>query len=576
MKFDRYDTPKVAAERVDAGPSGQLPISTSNPGLAVGRAIADLGEVGVKFAEEKKRAETYRSADAELRFAEEVQGLLYSSKGGYLTKQNAEALDTESVHERIEALRQKYAPKGLSKESAEEYDRRTRVRALSYKETVELHAAGQRKAIYSATVDLMIKRSKDEAVKNYTKPKEIEDQMTLATPLLADYLKGLHISAPMIEGILKEYEEDVYEAVLGAYKGNRQPLAGKKYLDMIRKRLGAKATAWDGAFGAQGDAQETERLSTEAWARLEDESTDPATKRFNPDLARAALVELYEPAVRTKIETEVEKSIATAVAAQREEDVQRLSRLSRGVRKTSRLDRQSEDFLNLDQLGKDKAEELEEARHRELRADDATARREQASLDSIAESQFYQIPTLEERAALTPEQIEGTYTYASQKMRERIKAKAVAAGMIVKKSQQASYKEFITRVIEIQKALPAKRGQKFRQKMLAWYDERIMTDTPITDDEMIRTLNERVRMRETWGANEYDFELDNPDDYDLAEHQPVARARGATARPTAATKQEASARRLPPPKPGKVWVERDGQVGQVSESSVRATDKRIK
>jgi hypothetical protein len=584
MRFDTWDTPKVASERVNVGPASQLPVSGTAPGRQIAEGIDSIG-MGVKqYTAERDRAEQYVAADREVRFAEEVQGVLRGSKDpitgeatpGFLSEQGERALDTAGVKEKIEALRQKYAA-GLNPKALASYERRTRVRALSYSETIEVHAAGQRRQLYEATVANMVEGAKNDALLNYSDPKKIEEQLTLATPLLVTYLRDdLRLSGPVIEKKVREFEADVYGEVLKKYRANKQPQAGKAYLELIKDKLGPKAVDWEAHFNDLSEAQETERLSTEAWSVLEDQATDSVTGRFNDDLARSALVELYEPAARAKIESEIERSIAVKVAGQREADVQRLARLERGVRATGKLDKQSVDFLNLDDRGKDAAEAMVETRQRVLRSDKAEARREQAALDSIAESKFYQIPSIEERAALTPAQVEANYPYASPKQREEIKAHVVAAQIITKKRQQANYKEMITQVNEVKKALPDKRAAVFAQKLQAWYDAQVLADKIPTDAEVSQRINNMVISYDTWGSDSYGFELEDTAGLDVAENQPVARARNALARPNAPTKPAPQVRTLPPPKPGKVWVERDGQVGQVSETSVRSTDKRIK
>lgn len=536
MKFDKWDVPQVKSVGVDVGPSSQMPTSARSgaDSLVEGAnaLAAGVSRLGQKFAAEKETAETFVARQRDLEFAEEASALAVA----FRERRLEDALDTADTHDKIEALRQKHMANLPGKAAQDDYEIRSRVRAQTLRNSIEEHASSQRLAQYEKIAESTVNTMLSGAVANYTDPAKVEEQLALGLPTILLHLeKNLGLRGKQVEQALDAVQGKVYEAVLDTYKANKQFAAGATYLETVKAALGPRANAWKATLGDLADKAETERMSTEAWGRLQNEATDPVNGRFNPELAKAALVELYpDAAVRERIEADIEKEITTAVSAQRVEDAQRIARLSKMVRATGHVDRLSDDYTRLDDIGQDTADKLEETHFRQQRGDRAEARREQANYDSIAKSQFFQIPTLEERAAVTREVVDGMFPDASPARREEILKWAVAADNIVKKGQQSTHAEFARQVDSGFKALPKKRAQAFRDHISAWYYERALEDRPITDEEVTNKINRALLMHEVWGSNIYGFELEAAGyDYEppVADDQPIERARASLSRP---------------------------------------------
>lgn len=400
MKFDKLDNPQVRTTGVEVGPSSQLPVSHVSGAQPIVEGLNDIGQAAATFQNERRKSNLFRARQSELKFAEEANQIEIE----FRNQKGDAALDTASTRDAIETVRQKYAGDLQSDEARADYDLRTRLRMLAMVDGVEKHAADQRVKIYGAVADRALSDMKDSAVKDYNNPAKIEQALQLGLSTMMEYLSG-HLGLPdaQVDQALEQAQRQVYGKVLKAYIGNRQFIAGREYFNQIKEHMGSEAEEWSAAFNKAADDAEVEAMATEAWTRIQAEATDSVFGRFNPELAREALTQLYSPEVRARIEKDINTEIATAKAAQAEEDNQRLARLSKEIRDTGRLDKRMMDYRSLDDVGQDKAEHDAEVAAR-IKANDNSQKSYQRMINRIGLNAFYDLPP-EEQANLKDEEI---------------------------------------------------------------------------------------------------------------------------------------------------------------------------
>jgi hypothetical protein len=275
MKFDKYDSPQIQPTGAATGPGSQLTISHAGNG----EVAAHIGEIGSKlgavFAEEQIKADKFSAQDRELKFATEANDLLNNSTSGYLFQEGEQALDTAGVHDKLEALRQKYAGTLQTDASKQQFDLRTRVRMQSYSNAVENHAGQERRKVYAATADATVKDALDNARLAKGNPELIESVIAMAEGPLADHFRlNLGLPAEKVQQLLGAFQSDVYESVLQEYQAKDQGIEGLQYLNTIRDRLEIKrgdggvsnrAAHWDGIFKPMVTRESGESLAEMAF-----------------------------------------------------------------------------------------------------------------------------------------------------------------------------------------------------------------------------------------------------------------------------------------------------------------------
>lgn len=533
MKLERYDELQVRQEGVSVGPGSQTPTysRSGSDGLAqgIGSLATAASKIGAIVDEERQRAEEMKVSDSDLRFAQEASDILYNGETGYLNTQGGNALDTGSVHEKIEALRQKYVA-GLPTQRAQEaFDRRSRVRADAFRTTVERHAGAEREKLYDATVAQAQQVAQDGAVLVYNQFDEktgvnekVETLIALNFETLVPYLRNKGVPADQIEKAKDASAAKVYAAVLGEYKAKRDFTGGKKFLESVRDHMGDKAAAFETIFneGAKEAEIAKEGLETFNAIRERPEVTDAATGRFNPAAARA-FFETFDPAFRAKNDAYVEKLITQADTDQKAEDVQRLARLSRGVRDTSVLDKNSEDYLALDDRGKDVADAMLVRDAREKKMDNAANRQAQVIENNTAANRFLAL-TPAQRIEMTDEQLRGTYTQVDkegfsdlQRLREGARAALERGAAVSQGTFEARVDSIATGLFGSKNHAKAKR-EEFKKGMADWYAAQMTAQKDPSEQEVSERLGRAVILYDLpvslgnpLGTDKYGYQLDD-------------------------------------------------------------------
>lgn len=503
MQFDKYDNPKVRSEGVEVGPSSQMPTSSNSGAEPVVQGLKDLGKAALVFQEERNKAALFRARDSDLKFAEEAQRI----ETEFRTREMEGALDTSDTLDKIEELRQKHAA-GLSGDAALDYDLRSGARKLALQEKIEKHSADQRVKYYGRVADNALKDMLDGAAENYNNPAEIERRLQLGLSTMMEYLSG-HLKLPddVVDRALQEAQAKVYSKALEGYQRAEQYSAGKTYLKEVKDALGGDlASKWGAVFNKLTDAAEVEALSTEVWGRIEDEATNSVTGRFDPDLARAALVELYDPETRARVEKKINSEITIRMQAQEREDEGRLARLSKEIRRTGHLNVRSEDYFKLDDVGQDKAEHDAEVTA-QIRARDREGLRLQTAANKLALSRFNTLANLspDQARGLTEDQIRVMAVGADEAgIQSIIEAQSKLQGAI-NKSALATAEEFGKRVSNIlpviKKRLGDRYGVDFQNEVTAWWARETADGRPPSNVDVERYLGENLLMLDMWGSN---------------------------------------------------------------------------
>jgi hypothetical protein len=505
MKFDKMDLPSVREEGVNVGPASQLPITHVSGAGAIVEGTQDVAAgtsklAGVFKAEEEK-ADSYAAESARLGYAREAGDLLYDSEKGYLTTQGQGALNTAGVHEKLEQIRQKYGETLQSEGAKRAYGNKSMIHANGFREEVERHAGGQRRAYYKATADATVNETTTLAVRAYSDPKKIETVLGAAFPTLTRYWQEeLGLPDKEVEKFWQAFQSDVYGAVLSEYQSRKQSIKGQEYFELVKDDLGPDAAKWREHFNKLTDAEITEQQSTEAWTLIRNASTEKLSKRFDEDKARRLLVE-WPAEQRTRIESEIEREIDVAKRLQAERDIQRLARLSRRIRETGRLDTTAKDYTDLDDIGKDKAEADAEGVAR-VRSNDAAARRYQKTVNDIGLNKFLSLAP-DVRAAMTDDEImliqpgmdEVGITNITKHRQGAVQAEA--------KGMAVSHGVFDNRVSKIMPLLAKQQNghyaSVFKQQMDAWFAKEAADGKDPTEAEVSAKLGEALLMLDNPG-----------------------------------------------------------------------------
>ncbi len=520
MKFDKYDNPKIRTEGVSVGPSGQLPVSHVSGAAPVEAGLREVAQGVMAIKDERSKANIFRARQNELKFAEEADQIDTDFKA----RNGESGMDTAEAVEKIEALRQKHAA-GIQDEAAQaDYDTRTRLRVLGMREGLERHATAQREAVYKGIANKALSDMAAAAVKDYNNPEKVEIALRLGLSTAMDYLSG-HLGLPdaVVDQTLEVAQAQVYAKVLDTYRAKGQFSAGKAYLETIKDSLGANAPDQEASFRKLTDAAEVEALSTSAWERIQSEATDSVTQRFNPELARAALVELYGPEDRTRIEAAVKDEINTAVAAQNADDAQREGRLSQKISQTGSFSRTDEDYVKLDDVGRARVDAALATAQR-IKAHDSAGKNLQKQVNRIALKRFNTLPP-SARLAMTDEQIwsipgideEGVVTL------QEARAKLAEA---TKKASLATASSFYGQVNKILPAIKEKyrdHGKtQFTNEVNAWWSKETADGVPPTREDVNKYIGDLLLTLDLpWhaGGDQPKFML-HPDR--RGEYQPVS------------------------------------------------------
>ncbi len=522
-----------------------------DPGFDVGHEHGPITKLYVnlrpkrqrRIKTEQEQADSLAATDREVKFAADVGDLLYNGETGYFNAQGANALDTVSIHKKIEELRQKHLGSLATDGARNEFARRALVRTTGYSQTIERHAGAERGKLFDATYKSYQTATETDAAGSYDDPPEIERLIGLNHDRQIEYLTNIvgTKDPKIIEQALQDGDRKVYARVLQEFMLRRQPGAAKAYFEQIKDEMGPEALKWQKVLDAETQHAEDEALATDAWRQVKSFATDSITGRFDPDKAREAFDSGFDPDTRTRTQAQVFEEIRAAEQAENAKDTQRLARLSREVRRSGHLDRNSPDYRELDDRGRDVADGMLVRDAREKRADRADARREQMEIDGISANDFQYTVPVEVQANMTDDEIEARYPHASAGMIATIAGKyraaaktAVAQGRAV--STDAFNKEVEQTAKSIQgtsKAGPNKaRADQFRQLATAWQQAYVQNNPtkPLDRADFNRQMNEWLTQ---WSvprsvsnplarAYKYGFEVTEADRSMLVRREPQA------------------------------------------------------
>jgi hypothetical protein len=252
------------------------------------------------------------------------------------------------------------------------------------------------------------------------------------------------------------------------------------------------------------------------------------TQRFNPELARAALVELYGPEDRARIETEVHNEITMAVAAQNEEDSQREGRISQKISQTGSFSRTDEDYVKLDDVGRARVDAALATAQR-IKAHDSAGKNLQKQVNRIAMNKWLALPP-EQRLAVTDDQLWSSG--ADEEGVTAIQKERTKLNEAVKKTSLATVGSFNTQVKKLEPLIKERFREhgrlKFMEEVNAWWAQETADGKPPTKEEVNKFVGDLLIMQEIpWSKNLPNFMIhpDRRGDYPDAEEQEYEQAK---------------------------------------------------
>lgn len=503
LKIDRWDDPQIKNQGVETGPSGQLP--NVSGGMAQGiveggqKLSSGFAHAASVLKQEKESADTYASAEREVQYARDATDLLYKGDEAFLNQKNQGAIDTVGVHEKLAKLREKYG-EGLEGDALKKYERRTTIRTLGYQEQIEKHASSERRALYTSTTEAIAKESIDSAVKVYNDPTKVEQAIGLALPIIQKHLAtDLKLPADVIGHLVKQYEGEVYGAVLAEYEAKEEFGAGQKYLGAVKDSLPAKvATSWTERFTKASKEQRIEKVGSENWDHIAFSATDPVSHRFNENAARAAFAGL-DVATRALTDKDFDHRVAVQNHLQAQADVQRLARIHTDIRATGGLNKGAKDFADLDDDGRSKAEGMLETYKRQNRGDHATDRAMQAQENAIALNDYLSIPP-SERLKYDDAKLKAEYPGVDDRGFTNLTRHREQARVVVDKGQEVGYGQATARLEPVLKLIrgtgksPSKmrEAQDLAAEFSTWYSEQTKGDHNPKESEVMDWIGSKA------------------------------------------------------------------------------------